>query len=68
MTETGKYLKPPKGMSNQNIREGFLLGLEWFALDPIRLGGVGVCVVCVGGVCQKLKQKVTTHDQWVIYY
>lgn len=57
-------------MSNQNIREGFLLGLEWFALDPIRLGGVGgVCRVCVwGGVCQKLKQKVTTHDQWVIYY
>lgn len=66
MTETGKYLKPPKGMSNQNIREGFRLGLEWFALDPIRLGG-WVCVVCVGGVCQKLKQKVTTHDQWVIY-
>lgn len=42
VAQTGKYLRPQKGISNQNVRECFLLGLEWFALDPIAF-----CIVCV---------------------
>ena len=42
VAQTGKYLKPQKGISNQYVRECFLLGLECFALDPIAF-----CIECV---------------------